>query len=416
MARGDVDVAIIGGGAAGIAAARILHDAGLRCLIVEARPRLGGRAFTVTDPSGFPIDLGCGWLHSADRNPWSEIAKTQGRSLDKTPPPWARQSMTFGFSAAEQREFRSAAYGFYQRLDQAEQHPDRPASALLEPGNRWNNLIVAVNTFVAGAELTDVSAHDLARYEDSGVDWRVMEGYGTLISSHAADVPVALDCPMQRIDHSGGRVRIETATGVVSANQVVIAVPTSILSDGNFFTPALPDKVQAALDLPLGLDDKLFLSLDRAEEFEKDSRMFGRTDRTGTGAYHFRPFGRPHIECYFGGTLARELEAGGDAAFFDFASSELTRLLGNDFARRIKSIGLHRWGADPFARGSYSYARPGQADQRAALARSVDDRLFFAGEACSRDDYSTAHGAFLTGVAAADQVLAVRRKARASSS
>jgi monoamine oxidase len=409
VASGGVDVAIIGGGAAGIAAARKLHDAGLRCLIVEARQRLGGRAFTVTDPSGFAIDLGCGWLHSADRNPWSDIAKSQGRVIDKTPPPWMRQSLTYGFSAAEQREFRKASHGFYQRLDDSEQHPDRPASALLEPGNRWNNLIVAVNTFVAGAELPDVSAHDLARYEDSGVDWRMVDGYGTLISGYAMDVPVAFDSAVQRIDHSGMRLRIETERGVIAADQAVIAVPISILGDHKFFAPVLPEKVQAALSLPLGLDDKLFLALDHAEEFEKDSRLFGRTDRTGTGAYHLRPFGRPQIECYFGGTLAHELEANGEAAFFDFASSELTGLLGSAFAQRIKPIGVHRWGADPFARGSYSYARPGKADERAVLARSVDDRLFFAGEACSRNDYSTAHGAFLTGVAAAEQVLAIRR-------
>ena len=65
--------------------------------------------------------------------------------------------------------------------------------------------------------------------------------------------------------------------------------------------------------------------------------------------------------------------------------------------------------ADPFARGSYSYALPGKAECRAVLAAPVDDRLFFAGEACSRNDYSTAHGGYLTGVAAAEQVIAVRR-------
>ena len=88
-------------------------------------------------------------------------------------------------------------------------------------------------------------------------------------------------------------------------------------------------------------------------------------------------------------------------------------MLGNDFAKRIKPIRVHRWGADPFARGSYSFALPGKANERAVLARPVEDRLFFAGEACSRNDYSTAHGAFLTGVVAADQVLAVRRKMKA---
>ena len=88
--------------------------------------------------------------------------------------------------------------------------------------------------------------------------------------------------------------------------------------------------------------------------------------------------------------------------------------LGSDFAKRINPIRVHRWGADPFARGSYSFALPGKADARAILARPVEDRVFFAGEACSRSDYSTAQGAFLTGVAAADQVLAVRRKTKSS--
>jgi monoamine oxidase len=413
MRNDDVEVAVIGGGAAGLAAARKLHDAGVRCLIVEARSRLGGRAFTVSDPSGFAIDLGCGWLHSADRNPWSDIAKAQGRAIDKSPPPWSRQSLTYGFSASEQRDYWQASHAFYQRLETAEQRPDEPASALLDPHSRWTNLIITVNTFVSGAELAQVSAHDLARYEDSGVNWRVTDGLGTLISSFATDVPVAFDCPVTRIDRSGPRLRIETATGTITADQAIVAVPTSALTREEFFAPTLPAKVAAALALPLGLDDKLFLSLDHAEEFEKDSRMFGRTDRIGTGAYQFRPFGRPQIEAYFGGTLAHELEANGDAAFFDFASGELTALLGSDFAKRIRPIRVHRWGADPFARGSYSYARPGKADQRTVLATPVDERLFFAGEACSRNDYSTAHGAWLTGVTAAGQILKARQKSRA---
>jgi monoamine oxidase len=410
MAESDVETAIIGGGAAGLAAARRLHDAGVRCLIVEARERLGGRAFTVIDPAGHAIDLGCGWLHSADRNPWSEIARSQGRGIDKSPPPWQRPSLPYGFSAADRREYVETSHAFYERLDTAEQQPDQPASALLESGCRWNNLIIAINTFVSGAELPQVSAHDLARYEDTGVNWRVTDGLGTLVSSYAADVPVSLGAPVHRIDRSGLRLRIETAKGVITADQTIVAVPTAALADEHFFTPAIPEKIEAALALPLGLDDKLFLSLDHAEEFDQESRLFGRIDRTGTGAYHFRPFGRPQIEAYFGGTLARELEAEGEAAFFDFASRELSGVLGGDFAKRIKPIAVHRWGADPFARGAYSFARPGKADERAVLAAPVENRLFFAGEACSRNDYSTVHGAFLTGVAAADQVLAARRK------
>jgi monoamine oxidase len=106
--------------------------------------------------------------------------------------------------------------------------------------------------------------------------------------------------------------------------------------------------------------------------------------------------------------LARELEAGGEHAFFDFSLSELTGLLGSNFRERVKPIRIHRWGSDPYSRGSYSYARPGMADCRRKLAAPVDDRLFFAGEACSPHDFSTAHGGWITGVAAADLALLVR--------
>ena len=75
MTNSETEVAIVGGGAAGIAAGRRLREAGIDCLLIEARPRLGGRAWTVRDPSGFALDLGCGWLHSADRNPWTPIAQ-----------------------------------------------------------------------------------------------------------------------------------------------------------------------------------------------------------------------------------------------------------------------------------------------------------------------------------------------------
>jgi monoamine oxidase len=221
---------------------------------------------------------------------------------------------------------------------------------------------------------------------------------------------VALDCPVRRIDHSGPRLKIETAKGNITADQAIVTLPSAVLADAErLFAPALPEKTQAARGLPLGLADKLFLSLDGAEEFDTDSRLFGATDRTAMAAYHLRPFGRPQIEAYFGGRLASDLETQGERAFFDFAVSELVSLLGGAFARRVKPIHMHRWGADPFARGSYSFALPGMADCRAALAAPVDGRLFFAGEACSRGDFSTAQGGWITGVAAANQAIAGRQ-------
>src|SRR6202035_3444025 len=141
--------------------------------LVEARPRLGGRAWTVNDTSGFALDLGCGWLHSADRNPWCGTAAAQGASIDKTPPPWMRSGLEIGFSRAEQEDFGKAMGAFFARLEEiAQGEHDVPADAALEPNSRWNGLINAVSTYISGAEWDRVSAKDFDRYADSGVNWR----------------------------------------------------------------------------------------------------------------------------------------------------------------------------------------------------------------------------------------------------
>ena len=166
-------------------------------------------------------------------------------------------------------------------------------------------------------------------------------------------------------------MRVETADGSIAADTAIVTLPSALLAEERVvFTPGLPAKTEAAAGLPLGLADKLFLSLSDAGEFEKDSRLFGRTDRSGTATYHVRPFGRPQIEAYFAATLAAELETAGEDAFLDFAVGELVGLLGSDFARRIKPLHLHRWGIDPLAGGSYSYALPGKADCRHGARRA----------------------------------------------
>lgn len=410
MPDSDVDVVVIGGGAAGVAAAKRLTDASIRCLLVEARARLGGRAWTVHDSGGHALDLGCGWLHSADRNPWSSIAQQNGFAIDRTPPPWMNRPLEASLSRAEHRAYRNAIDEFYMRLEQAaKRNTDAAASTLLDPSNRWSPLIGAMSTYISGAEPERVSLKDLDNYDSTDINWRVVEGYGTLISAYGANLPAVLDCPVSAIDHSGKRLEIQTSKGSILTDQAIVTVPSAILAAERIrFTPALPEKIEAARGLPLGHDDKLFIALDNAEEFPTSARLFAHTDRTATAGYHIRPFGWPMIEAYFGGACAAELERGSEAAFFDFAAAELVSVLGSDFAKRLKPIRVHRWGIDQYALGAYSFARPGYADRRAVLAKPVDDRLFFAGEACSLHDFSTAHGGYLTGVAAADGVIAAR--------
>lgn len=404
----NTEVVVVGAGAAGIAAARRLQEAGRSCLLVEARDRLGGRAWTVTSKHD-PLDLGCGWLHSAEGNPWAAIAEAQGRSLDRSLPPWQRPYAALDIPAAEHCAFRRAAGEYFARLGEAaRQEGDVAVSKLLEPGGRWNGLIRSVLSYISGADAEQVSACDFNNYEDTEVNWRVIEGLGAAIAAYAAGVQVVLESPVTRIDHAGKRLRIETKKGAITCDKAIVTLPTDVIAlNENLFFPALPHKLEAAAGLPLGLADKLYLTLERADEFARDTRLFGRTD-TMTGSYTLHAFGRPLIECYYGASLAADLERGGADAFFACARDDLTRHLGADFAKRIRLLAAHGWKADPFARGSYSCALPGQAGCRQKLAAPVDDRIFFAGEACSKHDFSTAHGAYRTGVAAAEQALAAK--------
>jgi len=239
----------------------------------------------------------------------------------------------------------------YERMEKAAQERDCAASELLEPGNRWNDLLNATSTYISGAEFDRLSIRDLENYTDTGTNWRVVEGYGTTISTYGQSLVSVLDCPVLQIDHRGRRLKIETAKGEITADQAIVTLPTALLAEKeHLFAPALPDKLEAARGLPLGLADKLFLWMDESEQFEPDSRLFGRSDCTATASYQFRPRGFPVIEAYFGGRCAAELEAGGERAFFDFAVEELKHTLGADFARKVKLAHIHPWGIDPFAR------------------------------------------------------------------
>jgi len=403
----DIDVAIIGAGAAGLGAAHGLTNSGLSTIVLEARNRVGGRGHTIMASPDITFDLGCGWLHSADRNSFVGIAEHLNFEVNKALPPWRERAFGKAFPQAERDDFIHALDAFYDRADQAARSGrDSPANLYLEPGNRWNPMIDAISTYVNGCELDQVSILDMDAYEDTGVNWRVRRGYGALMAAYGASLPLALNCTVTLIDHSQKRLRIETSMGTLTANKLIVTVPTSLISDEALrFFPALPAKVDAAAGLPLGLADKVTLALDEPEALPREGNLRGATMRTEMGTYHMRPFGQPCIEGFFGGRFARALEDAGDGAIAAHSIDEIAGFLGNDFRRKLRPLQESRWAHDPFARGSYSHALPGHADKRAVLAAPVDNRLFFAGEATSPNFFSTAHGARDSGERAAREAM-----------
>jgi monoamine oxidase len=403
----SIDVAIIGAGAAGLGAAHALKGSSLSFIVLEARDRVGGRGHTIMASPDITFDLGCGWLHSADQNTFVKIAEDLNFEVDRTLPPWRERGFGKVFPQDQRMDFLRALDEFYDRAEQAAQSGrDSPANLYLEPGNRWNPMIDAISTYVNGCELDRVSILDMDAYEDTNVNWRVRRGYGALMAAYGASLPLALNCEVMLIDHSGKQLRIETSRGTLTADKAIITVPTNLIAQQAIrFHPELPDKVEAAAGLPLGLANKVMLALDEPGDLPKDGNLRGATMRRAMGGFHLRPFGQLCIEGFFGGSFAQQLEDAGEGALGAESINEIAELLGNDYRRKLTPLKESRWAHDPFARGSYSHALPGHADKRALLAAPVDDRLFFAGEATSPNFFSTAHGARDSGERAAREVL-----------
>jgi monoamine oxidase len=401
-----VDVLIIGAGAAGLGALDRLDGEPVEALLVEARDRVGGRAFTLNAPGSLPLDMGCGWLHSADQNPLVERIAQKGFVIDKTPPPWRRETGASEEERAEHEHFGRAFVELERRLEiAAREDVDRAGSDFLEPGGRWNGDLNAFSCYYNGVGWDQVSVLGYAAYEDSGVNWRVSEGYGAGIAALARTDRIRFHCPVAAIDHSGASIKMETAQGVLECRAAIVTAPTPHLARRLIrFHPDLPDKVEAAAGLPLGWAGKVFLSLLEPEALPIEGHFSGR-DPARANSYMLRPLGRPFVEGYFAGAEARELELEGPGAMTAFALEQLADRFGSAVRSKLAALSETGWATDPFALGAYSYARPGFSGARLELSRPVEDRLFFAGEATHPHFFSTAHGAWESGVRAAEEAL-----------
>ncbi len=408
-----LDAVVIGAGIAGLAATRHLLDAGRQVQCLEARDRIGGRAQSLTLANGARVDRGCHWLHSSNMNPLVGVAERLGFLVDhysgNWADPWSR-SFLGSEQFAEMADYRA------QMLDEPREllasGKDRPLSELLPVGHPWNGYWSAIITYVWGASPSEISALGHAMDEDSGVNARLALGYGTMVARYADGLPVMLDAPVTRIALTSGGVLVESTRGRLEAKAVVITVPASLLAaDAIAFDPALPDSKRWALEgLPLGSDNKVHFAITGKEPWPEEE-FFAHFfyDRERTGQYHFHPFGQPLVETYLGGPLSSELVRAGPGEMAAFALDEIASHYGSAARRCLSFLHATDWDLDPWSLGAYSYARPGYSEARARLAEPLEERLFFAGEACHPGHPASAHGAYLSGIDAADDILSSGR-------
>jgi monoamine oxidase len=401
------DVLVIGAGGAGLVAAKELTAKGVSVLVLEARDRIGGRAFT--DGSlGVAWDRGCSWLHDSNVNPWVDYARRNDFEIQPDRFPREIYDGARRLGGAETAGYRAVTERVERELRRAGGRGlDIPAEAALTQetlADPWYPMAMDELTGGEGVELANYSALDSHRYDEDGEDYVIPRGLGTLLAHYAKGVEVKLKTPVTRIRWGGHGVAADTAAGAVTARIAVVALPSAIVAEGSvIFSPHLPAEVlQAHHDLPLGVLDKVALRFKR-NVFPSESTEFLRMKSDdGRGLdYLTRHTGENVCIAFARGRLARDLEARGEAAALEQALDELVAMLGSDVGKHFDKGAATAWASDPYARGAWSYCVPGRYGARALLTRPVGRRIVFAGEHTEQAAYGTLHGAYLSGVRAA---------------
>ncbi len=405
----EVDVVVVGAGSAGLSAAKVLTTAGKTVKVLEAMNRIGGRAWTTDGDFGVPFDIGCAWLHAADRNPYFPEAQEAGWTLYhhamEVDHLWLGRRKA---SEEEELAMRAADADLAKAMEEWDGKDDRVSSLLTKGAIRR-----AAATFSGpmdfGKDYDEISVEDFRSAADLDPNYFTRQGFGALVARFGADVKVELGTPVHRIRWSGQGVQVETPRGVIRAKAVIVTASPAVLAfEEIHFDPELPDDhVEAFFDLPMGMLTKIPIEIrnTRLGLQPFDDLLMERPAQNDIYFLAF-PFDSDLMVGFVGGDFAWEMSAAGETAAVDFVVDRLVDVFGSDIRGHVGRSMMTNWGAERTVRGAYAAARPGRARARQTLMQPVADRIFFAGEHLAGPLIQTCGGARLSGEAVARQVIA----------
>lgn len=414
--QGEKRIIVVGAGVAGLSCAQFLRKRGYDVLVLEARSRIGGRILTHRALGG-TVELGASWIHGSSGNPLTPIARklkiasvptdysnyrlydNSGQLVD--PAVAADYEQIYATTLKHALSYKNglgADLPLASGIDLALR--DFPVPPEKMAGLNWKLASNIVGEY--GSDLEDLSLK--AYNSDSAFgapDLYMTGGYDKLVAFLFRGVSIRTGQTVLAIDYSNG-VKITTSKGTFSADACVVTLPLGVLRAGTVaFNPPLPDsKLESIGRLKMGLLNKLVLKFPKlfwprdVQFLEHVSDTFNDFPEWLNQFYFTKS---PILIAFVAGSSARALETLNDNDVTAAGMEVLRKAYGSSIPDPSDAM-MTRWAADPFSMGSYSYNAVGSSlDDNYELGQSVNDVLFFAGEATHDAFPSTVHGAYMSG-------------------
>jgi monoamine oxidase len=398
----QVDVLVVGAGAAGLAAAAELRRAGRSVLIVEARDRIGGRCHTRRLPGiPAPVELGAEFIHGRPEATFSLMQKAGIAAVDST----RTQLLALDGKLQSVNMFAHA-----QRL--ARRPPkgrDLSFRAFLARQRLPKLTRILGTMMVQGFDAADprlASAREIVAEwaEVSSLQPRPLGGYGPLLEFLARETKVQLQTVVREVRWKRSSVEVRgTFRGErwsAWAPRAVITLPIGVL-------PSLRIKEKSAALARLASGPVIRVAMAFREAFWERHHpgvaFFHSPNAAFPTFWTPLPMHAPLLTAWAGGPKAARLTGSSEMFLLRKALESVRSVLGN--IEEPSGFAIHDWQADPYARGGYSYVQVGGTGAREGLAEPLEETLYFAGEATDTEQSGTVGGALASGLRAAKEIL-----------
>jgi monoamine oxidase len=399
----QVDVLVVGAGAAGLAAAAELTRAGLAVSVIEARNRIGGRCETQRIPGlPVPVELGAEFIHGRPEATLDLLGKAGIAAVDST----RTQLLAWDGKLRSANLFTQA-----QRVARKEvQGRDISFQAFLARQRLPRLTRTLATMMVQGFDAADprrASAREIVEeWRGGGIGAsqpRPQGGYGPLLEFLSRNLRLQLQTVVRKVRWKRGSV---TAEGTFRgepwrawAPRAVITLPIGVL-------PVLKIREKnAALRRLAGPVVRVAMAF-REPFWEKQHpgvAFFHSPEAPFPTFWTPLPMRAPLLTAWAGGPRAARLTGSSENFLLRKALESVRSVLGN--VEEPQVVLIRDWQADPFARGGYSYVKVGGTGARQELAAPLEETLYFAGEASDTEQSGTVGGALASGIRAAKEVL-----------